>query len=226
MRLRRYRGLTVVFADRQQAGKALAQRLQPYAGGPDVLVLGLPRGGVPVAHEVAGALGAPLDVLVVRKLGVPGHEELAMGAVASGGIRAVNWDIVAGLGLTNDTVEEAAARESAEVERREHRFRGSRPPLDVAGKTVIVVDDGVATGASARAAVEALRTMDPARVVLALPTAPADTLASLAREVDDVVCLSTPEPYVAVGMWYRHFPQVADDEVRRLLAIPTTAKGP
>jgi len=216
----------MVFDDRTEAGRALAARLAHLADRVDLVVLGLPRGGVPVAFEIARALRAPLDVLVVRKLGVPGHEELAMGAVASGGIRTVNDDVVASLGITPATVERVAAREVAEVERRERRFRHGREPLDVTGRTVVLVDDGVATGATMRTALSALASAAPAHVIVALPTAPPDTVAVLRREADEVVCLSTPEPYVAVGMWYRSFPQVDDEEVRRLLAIPTTANRP
>ena len=184
----------------------------------DVLVLALPRGGVPVGCEVARALGAPLDVFLVRKLGVPGHEELAMGAVATGGVRVLNDEIVRGLGISDHEIDAAVARELQELARRERLYRGDRPPPDVAGRTVILVDDGLATGATMRAAVAALRRQQPARIVIAVPTASPDTSEALKAEADDVVCAMTPEPFFAVGYWYEDFTQTTDDEVRELLA--------
>src|SRR5215213_5984229 len=202
------------FDDRQDGGRRLANALRRYAGREDVIVLGLPRGGVPVAAEVARALGAPLDVFLVRKLGVPGREELAFGAIASGGARVLNRDVVATLGIDERTIEEVAAREQAELERRAEAYRGTAEPPDVRGRTAILVDDGLATGASMRAAVEALRGLVPERVVVAVPAAARQTRDDLAREVDEVVCLLTPEPFFAVGMWYRDFSETTDDDVR------------
>jgi putative phosphoribosyl transferase len=181
-------------------------------------VLALPRGGVPVAFEIAKALHAPLEVFLVRKLGVPGQEELAMGAVASGGVRVLNEDIVQSLGIANEAIERVAAKESAELERRERVYRGHRPFPELKGKTVICVDDGIATGATMRAAVTALRQAHPATLMVAAPTSARDTYEQLQREADKVVCLATPEPYIAVGLWYEQFPQTSDEEVKRLLS--------
>lgn len=208
----------MVFRDRSDAGRQLAARLGAYARAGDVLVLALPRGGVPVAFEVAQTLGLPLDIFVVRKLGVPGHEELAMGAIASGGIRVLNDDVVAALGLPEALIEHVAGLEQRELERREHAYRGDRPPLDVRGRTVIVVDDGLATGASMRAAVAALRQMRPSRIVVAVPTGAARTCAEFAGEADEVVCAAMPEPFYSVGQAYEDFSQTSDAEVRDLLA--------
>jgi len=205
------------FENRREAGRQLARQLLAYRGRADVLVLGLPRGGVPVAAEVALGLGAPLDVLVVRKLGVPGHEELAMGAVASGGARVLNDAVVRDLRIAPATIERVAERERAELQRRERAFRGDRPPPEVAGRTVIVVDDGIATGATMRSAVAALRTSGPERVVVATPVAAPEAVALLRGEAHEVVCLHTPESFLAVGRWYRDFPQTSEDEVRSLL---------
>jgi putative phosphoribosyl transferase len=210
------------FADRADAGRLLSERLQEYAGRDDALVLGLPRGGVPVAAEVARALGAPLDVFLVRKLGVPGHEELAFGAIASGGARVLNRDVVAALGIDEHTIEEVAAREQAELERRAKAYRGTADPPDVRGRTAILVDDGLATGASMRAAVEAVRGLGPDRVVVAVPAAARQTCDDLAGDVDEVVCLLTPEPFFAVGMWYRDFSETTDEDVRAALAEART----
>jgi putative phosphoribosyl transferase len=212
-------GPDVPFADRLDAGRQLAERLRPrYGGRSDVVVLALPRGGVPVAAPVARALQAPLDVFVVRKLGVPGHEELAMGAVAHGGARVVNQDVVQSLGIAASVIEAVAEREQAEIERRERAYRDERPYPDVGGRTVIVVDDGLATGASMRAAVRALGRLGPARIVVAVPVAARDTCAELSNEASDVVCVRTPEDLGAVGEWYADFQQTSDTEVRRLLA--------
>jgi len=206
------------FRNRQSAGRLLAEKLTAYANGPDVLVLALPRGGVPVAYEVARALGAPLDVFLVRKLGVPGHEELAMGAVATGGVRVLNDQIVQHLGIPSYVIDGVAAQEQQELARRERLYRGNRPPPDVRGRTVILVDDGLATGATMRAAVMAVRQLHPARIVAAIPTASPDTCDALRTEVDDVICAITPEPFLAVGHWYEDFSQTTDDEVRNLLS--------
>ena len=206
------------FRNRNDAGRQLAEKLSAYADRTDVLVLALPRGGVPVGYEVARALGAPLDVFLVRKLGVPGYEELAMGAVASGGVRVLNDEIVRGLGISEDEIEAAVARELRELSRRARLYRGDRPPPDVAGRTVILVDDGLATGATMRAAVAALRQQQPARIVVAVPTASPDTCEALKAEADDVICAMTPEPFFAVGHWYEDFTQTTDNEVRELLA--------
>jgi len=209
------------FADRHDAGRRLAARLTHYAGRGDVVVLALPRGGVPVAYEVAQALDAPLDVFVVRKLGVPGHEELAMGALASGGVMVLNNDVVASVGVTPDEIERVFARELETVRRQERAYRGDRPGVQVAGRTAIVVDDGLATGATMRAAVKALRDRGAAKIVVAVPTAPRETCELLRREVDEVVCATTPDPFMAVGLWYRDFAPVGDDRVRELLAHPS-----
>ena len=205
------------FRNRTDAGRQLAEKLATYADRPDVLVLALPRGGVPVGSEVARALGAPLDAFLVRKLGVPGYEELAMGAVATGGVRVLNDEIVRGLGIVEHVIDVAVAREMEELARREQLYRGGSPPPDVAGRTVILVDDGLATGATMRAAVAALRRQHPARIVVAVPTASPDTREALKAEADDVVCATTPEPFFAVGHWYEDFSQTTDDEVRDLL---------
>jgi predicted phosphoribosyltransferase len=205
------------FQDRADAGRVLATRLSEYADRPDVLVLALPRGGVPVGYEVARALHAPLDVFLVRKLGVPGHEELAMGALASGGVRVTNQDVVRALGIPEDVLAEVSAQEAQELRRRERLYRDDRPAPDVAGRTVILVDDGLATGSTMRAAVAAMRLLGPAQVIVAVPVGAADTCAELAREADDAVCAVTPEPFLAVGMWYEDFTQTTDEEVRELL---------
>ena len=207
------------YRDRADAGRAVAGRLADYAGRGDVLVLALPRGGVPVAFEVARALEAPLDVFLVRKLGVPGREELAMGAIATGGVRLMNRDVVENLRIPERVIDEVAATERAELERREREYRADRPPPEVAGRTVIVVDDGLATGASMRAAVVALRRRHPARIVVAVPIASAATCEEFRELVDQVVCAQTPEPFHAVGHWYEDFSQTSDDEVRGLLAL-------
>ena len=205
------------YRDRAHAGQVLAERLRHYAGRTDVIVLALPRGGVPVGHEVARALHAPLDVFVVRKLGVPGHEELAMGAIASGGVRVINDSALAGLGIDEDTIDAVARRERQELDRREQRYRQGRSPPDVAGKVAILVDDGLATGATMRAAVAALRRHRPSRIVVAVPAAARPTCDQLAGEVDEIVAAATPSPFRAVGLSYLDFSQTTDDEVRRLL---------
>ncbi len=207
-----------VFRDRSEAGRLLATKLLAFAGEPDVVVLGLPRGGVPVAFEVAQVLAAPLDVFLARKLGVPGHEELAMGAVASGGVRVLNHDVVDRLGIAPEEIDAVVAREVAELARREQLYRGGRPPPEVDGRTVILVDDGLATGATMRAAIAALRQLGPARIVVAVPTAARDICAELKNQADDVICYMTPEPFFAVGRWYEDFGQTTDQEVGALLA--------
>jgi predicted phosphoribosyltransferase len=211
------------FPNRRGAGRVLADHLSEYAGRNDVVVLALPRGGVPVAYEVARALGAPLDVFVVRKLGVPGHAELAFGAVATGGVRVLNGDVVAALGLDSQEIERITEHELAEVERRERAYRGERPPPDLQGKTVILVDDGLATGASMRAAALAAQQLGPKKVVVAVPVAADRTCDGLREDVDEVVCAQTPDPFYAVGLWYEDFEQTTDDEVRRLLREPAAA---
>ncbi|MDP9020403.1 MAG: phosphoribosyltransferase, partial [Actinomycetota bacterium] len=205
------------YRDRAHAGQVLAERLRHHAGRDDVVVLALPRGGVPVGYEVAQALRAPLDVFLVRKLGVPGHEELAMGAIASGGVRVVNDSALAGLRIDQATVDAVTLREREELDRREQRYRRGRPPPDVAGKVVILVDDGLATGATMRAAVAALRRQGPRRIVVAVPAAAKPTRDELAAEVDEIVVAATPSPFHAVGLSYLDFSQISDDEVRRLL---------
>jgi putative phosphoribosyl transferase len=205
------------YRDRTEAGRHLVRKLSHYAGRPDVLVLALPRGGVPVAYEVARALDAPLDVFLVRKLGVPGHEELAMGAIASGGLVLLNQEMVRALGIGPSLINEVISTQRTELERRDRQYRGNRPPPDVSGKTVILIDDGLATGASMRAAVAALRQQHPAWIVVAVPIAATSTCAEFQEEVDEVVCARTPEPFRAVSLWYEDFTQTTDDEVRDLL---------
>lgn len=209
--MRRYR-------NRTEAGQALAPHLAAYANRPDVVVLGLPRGGVPVGFAVAEALKAPLDVFTVRKIGVPGHEELALGAVATGGVRVLNEDVVSMLHLAPGVVETLAARTEQELAQRERAYRGDLPPPDLHGRTVVLVDDGLATGATMRAAVEAVRRQGAARVVVAVPVAAASTCEAMRTIADEVVCARTPEPFYAVGLWYEDFRQTTDDEVRDLLA--------
>jgi putative phosphoribosyl transferase len=206
-----------LYRDRTDAGRKLAARLGHYRGNDDVLVLALPRGGVPVAFEIASAIDAPLDVLTVRKLGTPGQPELAMGAIASGGVRVMNEDVLRLSGVGEEEVEAVARRELVELARREQVYRGDRKPLEIAGKVVILVDDGVATGATMKAAVAALRQVDPAKIIVAVPHSAEETCAELRRKADEVVCLATPWPYMAVGRWYENFTQVSDVEVAELL---------
>jgi len=208
----------MIYRDRTEAGKRLAERLTDYADRPDVLVLALPRGGVPVAYEVARALQAPLDVFLVRKLGVPGHEELAMGAIATGGVRVLNDEVVDYLSIRGEVIDAVAADELRELERRERAYRGDRPAPDVKGKTVILVDDGLATGSTMRAAAAALRRQRPARIVVAVPVSAPQTCDEYRMGVDEIVCAVTPEPFHAVGQWYADFSQTTDEEVRELLA--------
>jgi putative phosphoribosyl transferase len=206
------------FADRQEAGKVLATLLGKYRNDPNVMVLALPRGGVPVAFEIAGALGVPLDVFVVRKLGMPGHSEFAIGAIASGGVLVLSGDVVRLYGVPQTAIDAIVRRERAELERREREYRGGRPLIDLRHRTVILVDDGLATGASMRAAVQAVRAHEPARVVVAVPVGAPQTCEELTDIADEVVCARTPEPFSAVGLWYRDFSQTTDEEVRQLLA--------
>jgi len=214
-----------IFRDRSEAGRELGKSLAGYAGRNDVIVLALPRGGVPVAYEAARALGAPLDIFLVRKLGVPGQEELAMGAIASGGEIVRNTELIRQLGISEDDFDAVVHREAKELQRREAAYRGDRESRELSGKTVIVIDDGLATGASMRAAVEALRASRPARIVVAVPVAAREVCADFARRVDEAVCLFTPEPFYAVGAWYHDFSQTSDDEVRALLVRAAREEG-
>jgi predicted phosphoribosyltransferase len=206
------------FLDRYDAGRRLAGALSHYANQPDVLVLGLPRGGVPVAYEVARALHAPLDVFLVRKLGFPGHPELAMGAIATGGVRILDRQLIQMYGVPADAIELVTTQERQELARRERLYRDDRPPPDVRGRTAILIDDGLATGSTMRAAVEALREEGARRIVVAVPVAPLDTCEAMKDEVDEIVCAVTPEPFRAVGIWYADFSETMDDEVRDLLS--------
>jgi putative phosphoribosyl transferase len=209
------------FQDRREAGRLLASKLSGFRNRSDVLVLALPRGGVPVGFEVAIALGAALDVFLVRKLGVPGHEELAFGAIATGGVRVLNQDVVHSLRMSQDQIEAVATREQAELERRERTYRGDRPAPDPAGRTVILVDDGLATGATMLAAARALRQENPKEIVVAVPVASPEACAEFRPEVDKIVCAVTPEPFYAVGVWYQDFTQTTDEEVHQLLEKAT-----
>ncbi len=207
----------MLFRDRAEAGKSLAPRLVEFANRPEVLVLALPRGGVPVAYEVARFLNAPLDVFVVRKLGAPWQPELAMGAIASGGMLVINREVVNGLGISQAEIDRAAENERHELDARERAYRGNRPPLDVNGRVVILVDDGLATGSSMRAAAQAIKAQHPAKLIIAVPVAASQTCNELRAEGHEVICAATPEPFLAVGQWYREFSQTTDDEVRDLL---------
>ncbi len=203
--------------DRRAAGRALAEALDRYAGRKDVIVLALPRGGVPVAAEIARGLDVPLDVMLVRKLGAPWQPELAMGAIASGGVRVMNDEVVRGMGISPEAIEQVAQEELKELERRERAYRGNRPWPDLTDKTVILVDDGLATGATMHAAIDAVRAQNPAQIVVAVPVAPPDTVRTLEPLVDEVVCLFQPEPFMAIGQWYQDFSQLTDAEVQALL---------
>ena len=205
------------FSNRAEAGKLLAARFSALAWREDVIVLALPRGGVPVGFEVARALDVALDVFVVRKLGVPGHEELAMGAIASGNVRLVNHDVVDALGIPDHVIDQVAQREQIELERRERLYRGSRPLTPLANKTVILVDDGLATGSTMRAAIASIRQQQPASIIVGVPVGARSTCEEIGKDADQVVCLRTPEPFVAVGLWYRDFSETSDAEVRSLL---------
>ncbi|HZE71792.1 MAG TPA: phosphoribosyltransferase [Pyrinomonadaceae bacterium] len=207
----------MIYRNRSDAGKYLARQLATYADRDDVVVLALPRGGVPVAYEVAKALHAPLDIFLVRKLGVPGREELAMGAIATGGVQVLNKNVVDELGIPPAVIEAVAANELQELKRRDHAYRGNRPAPEVKGKTVILVDDGLATGSTMRAAVAALRQQKPARIVVAVPVSAPETCDEYRMGVDEIVCAITPEPFYGVGQWYQDFTQTTDEEVRQLL---------
>jgi putative phosphoribosyl transferase len=205
------------YKNRSQAGRELAKALQPYANRPDVLILALPRGGVPVAYEVAKALNIPLDLMLVRKLGLPGHEELAIGAIATGGIRVLNTEVIEGMAISEAQIERIAAAELQELRRREKTYRGERPSAEVQGRCVILIDDGLATGATMQAAIAAIRQQRPAEILVAVPVAPKDTVALLRDQADAVICPATPEPFLGVGRWYEDFTQITDAEVRDLL---------
>jgi len=206
-----------IFVDRTEAGKLLAARLESYASRSDVLVLALPRGGVPVAFEVSRALKAPLDVFVIRKLGMPGQEELAMGAIASGGVRVLNYDVVQTFGISSQMIEAVASREAEELIRRERLYRGNKPAPEISGRIVVLVDDGLATGSSMRAAIAALRKQNPAKIVVGVPVAAPSTCDEFRSEVDEIICAVTPEPFHAVGIWYEDFSQTTDQEIHDLL---------
>jgi putative phosphoribosyl transferase len=212
------------FRDRRDAGRQLAAQLGAYANRPDVVVLALPRGGVPVGFVVAGALDAPLDVFLVRKLGVPGHEELAMGAIATGGVRVLNDSVVQGLRIPDEVIDRVAADEQRELERREREYRDGRPPPDVRGRTVLLVDDGLATGSTMRAAAAALREQEPARIVVAVPISAPETCDEFRAVVEEIVCAVTPERFYAVGVWYEDFSPTSDEEVRDLLRRAARAR--
>ncbi|MGB3312716.1 MAG: phosphoribosyltransferase [Nodosilinea sp.] len=206
------------FQDRADAGRQLANRLKRYANRPNVLVLGLPRGGVPVAYEVAQALDAPLDICLVRKLGVPDREELALGAIASGGVRVLNDDVVSGMNISASTIDAVAAKELQELQRRDRAYRGDRPPLDVRDRIIILVDDGIATGATMRAAISVIQPQQPAQLIVAAPVAAPSLYDELSLKVDEVVCVALPDRLTAIGYWYEDFSQTSDEDVRQLLA--------
>lgn len=214
-----------LFQDRRDAGRKLAAKLADYAGHRDVVVLALPRGGVPVAFEVAIALGAPLDIFLVRKLGVPGHEELALGAIASGGVRVLNEEVVQSLAISPALIDEVAQREQLELERREQLYRAGRPRLDLRDKRLILVDDGLATGATMAAAVKGARAHGAAQIIIAVPTAAPETCKAFEHLVDATICAETPQPFWGVGMWYADFSQTSDEEVRTLLDLAAATQG-
>jgi predicted phosphoribosyltransferase len=208
----------MLFENRSEAGRLLASRLQTFQNQPDTVVLALPRGGVPVAHEVARALNLPLDVFLVRKLGVPGHEELAMGAIASGGVRILNEDVIRQLNIPRRLIKAVTQEQQRELDRREKLYRGSRPALDLRGKTVIIIDDGLATGATMKASIASIRQQNPAKVIVAAPVAARETYESLRMEADELICAATADPFGAVGAWYQEFDETTDDEVRELIS--------
>jgi putative phosphoribosyl transferase len=213
-----------LFEDRKDAGRKLAKELMEYKDRGDVIVLALPRGGVPVAYEVAQALNAPLDIMLVRKLGLPGHEELAMGAIASGDVRVLNDEVIESLNVPQKLIERVAKRERQELERREHAYRGDQPRPELEGKMVILVDDGLATGASMRAAIAGVRARNPATIIVAVPTAASETCESFETLADEIICSATPQPFYGVGLWYENFSQTTDEEVRNLLENVEMAK--
>lgn len=215
--------MTTRFRDRVEAGQLLARSLLAYANRSDVIVLGLPRGGVPVAFEVARALQVPMDICLVRKLGVPSHKELAMGAIASDGVRVLNYDVVGWLGISGKVIDEVAAKELRELQRRDRAYRGDHPPPDLRDRTVLLVDDGIATGATIKAAISVIQKETPQRIVVAVPVAAAETCQELRQQVEEVVCLKTPQPFYAIGLWYDNFAQTTDGEVCALLSQPTTS---
>jgi putative phosphoribosyl transferase len=219
-------GLHPLFHDRRQAGRELARHLARYAGEGNVVVLGLPRGGIPVAYEVAMALDAPLDAYVVRKLGAPGHAELAIGAIAAGGVRVLRSDVIDQLGVDDATLAKIEARERAELERREAEYRRGAPPVSVEGRIVIVVDDGLATGSTMIAAVSALRASNPARIVVGVPVAAPEACDDVSRYADEMACARRPVDFLAVGLWYQEFPQTTDEEVHELLARAKAREAP
>ncbi|MBU7586333.1 MAG: phosphoribosyltransferase [Nostoc sp. TH1S01] len=210
--------MTSKFRDRHDAGKMLAKKLTAYTNSQDLLVLGLPRGGVPVAYEIATSLNAPLDICLVRKLGVPNHEELAMGAIASGGVRVLNYDVIDNLGIDISTIDKVATKELLELQRRDRAYRGERPLPDIKNRTVILVDDGIATGSTMRAAIAVVKQQQPQQLIVAVPIAAPITCEELQAEVDEIVCLVMPESLYAIGLWYEDFSQTTDAEVRHLLA--------
>lgn len=211
------------FRNRTEAGQLLAKKLTPYANRTDVLVLGLPRGGVPIAYEIAKSLNVPLDICLVRKLGAPGNRELAMGAIATGGIMVLNDDVVESLSVSQETIAKVVALEEKELERRDRAYRGARPFPDVQGRAILLVDDGIATGATLRAAIATLRQQQPASIIVAIPVAPLSTYNELKAEVDEVVCLATPEHFYSISIWYDEFRQTTDEEVRELLEKQSSA---
>jgi putative phosphoribosyl transferase len=226
MRMNKKNVLKLPFKNRVQAGRLLGQALAHYANRRDVIVLALPRGGVPVGFEVARIIDVPLDIMLVRKLGTPGQEELAMGAIASGGVCVLNSDIVAALDISKDDIDDVAAAERQELDRRERSYRGRQPVPKIENCCAILVDDGLATGASMLAAVSALRQRKPVSIVVAVPVAPPETVQRLQQEADEVICLATPDPFSAVGYWYQDFPQTSDDEVKSLLAYAWARHAP
>jgi putative phosphoribosyl transferase len=213
--------MTVRFRDRIEAGKQLATQLSSYADRSDVLVVGLPRGGVPVAAEVAKKLHAPLDICLVRKLGVPGHTELAMGAIASGGVRVLNYDVLDWLGISDETIHEVAARELRELQRRERDYRGDRPPPNFCDRTIILVDDGLATGSTMRAAIAAIQQQSPQRIIVAVPVGAPQACDAIRGEANEVVCLMTQDPLFTISLWYENFTQTTDEKVCKLLNLQT-----
>lgn len=214
-----------LFADRKDAGEKLAQKLSEYTSADNVVVLGLPRGGVPVAYEVAKAIRSPMDIFLVRKLGVPGQEELAMGAIASGGVRVLNDSLIDQLSITDKMLASVAAQEQQELERRERVYRGDNPHVELTDKKAILVDDGIATGASMKAAIEALRAHKPEKIIVAVPVSPPDTYMEIKEQVDEIVCIDTPQPFYGVGMWYDDFSQTTDEEVKEYMNQANNLKG-